>query len=170
MGFWDGSGISWTMCKQSAPCSRQITTPTTHHSIITLHTHTHPFNGPLSRTTRVSRYQKGRTNLVPVPHHSIFYRPDALPVARPTIITLKDIIRVIHKRKVVTFFLPHGVLWTMIIINSLHPIFGGRRRYSPWWPGQLPTTNKYCSWWSADVWTLVTDDYSRDTAVVAMVT
>ena len=24
------------------------------------HTHTHPFNGPLSRTTRVSRYQKGK--------------------------------------------------------------------------------------------------------------
>jgi len=27
------------------------------------HTHTHPFNGPLSLTTRVSRYQKGNTNL-----------------------------------------------------------------------------------------------------------
>jgi len=27
------------------------------------HTHTHPFNGPLSRTTRVSWYQKGKTNL-----------------------------------------------------------------------------------------------------------
>jgi len=26
-------------------------------------TNTHPFNGPLSRTTRVSRYQKGKTNL-----------------------------------------------------------------------------------------------------------
>ena len=26
-------------------------------------THTHPFNGPLSRTTRVSRYQKGKTNV-----------------------------------------------------------------------------------------------------------
>ena len=26
------------------------------------HTHTHPFNGPFSRTTRVSRYQKGKTN------------------------------------------------------------------------------------------------------------
>ena len=24
------------------------------------HSHTHPFNGPLSRTTRVSRYQKGK--------------------------------------------------------------------------------------------------------------
>jgi len=27
------------------------------------HTHTHPFNGHLSRTTRVGRYQKGKTNL-----------------------------------------------------------------------------------------------------------
>ena len=27
------------------------------------HTHTHPFNGPLSGTTRVGRYQKGKTNL-----------------------------------------------------------------------------------------------------------
>ena len=29
----------------------------------TTHTHTHPFNGPFSRTTQVSRYQKGKTNL-----------------------------------------------------------------------------------------------------------
>ena len=29
------SGISWTICKQSAPRSRQITTPTPHHSIFT---------------------------------------------------------------------------------------------------------------------------------------
>ena len=28
------------------------------------HTHTHPFNGPLSGTTRVSRYQKGKTNRI----------------------------------------------------------------------------------------------------------
>ena len=27
------------------------------------HAHTHPFNGPFSGTTRVSRYQKGKTNL-----------------------------------------------------------------------------------------------------------
>jgi len=27
------------------------------------HTHTHPFNGPLSGTTWVGRYQKGKTNL-----------------------------------------------------------------------------------------------------------
>jgi len=28
-----------------------------------LHTHTHPFNGPFSETTRVSQYQKGKTSL-----------------------------------------------------------------------------------------------------------
>jgi len=27
------------------------------------HTYTHPFNGPFSGTTRVSRYLKGKTNL-----------------------------------------------------------------------------------------------------------
>ena len=73
------------------------------------HTHTHPFNGPLSGTTRVSQYQKGKTILLeqetvsgsgiswaigksaprsrqittPAPHHSVFYRPDALPAAKP---------------------------------------------------------------------------------------
>jgi len=30
--------------------------------LLGLYTH-HPFNGPFSRTTRVSRYQKGKTNL-----------------------------------------------------------------------------------------------------------
>ena len=73
-----------------------------------LHTDTHPFNGPLSGTTRVGRYQKGKTNLdfteardsewqwhqlgtsehrsrqitMPAPHHSVFYGPDALPAAQ----------------------------------------------------------------------------------------
>ena len=35
MGFGDGSGISWTICKQSAPRSKRITTQTPHHSIFT---------------------------------------------------------------------------------------------------------------------------------------
>jgi len=39
---------------------------------IYIHTHTHPFNGPFSGTTPVSRY------------HSVFYRQDALPDAQPT--------------------------------------------------------------------------------------
>ena len=81
--------------------------------IHTTHTHTHwrPFNGPLSGTTRVGRYQKGRTNLdfteardsewqwhqleqvcislqtdnhVSTPPLS-FYRPDALHATQPTV-------------------------------------------------------------------------------------
>ena len=31
--FWDGSDISWTICKRSASSCRQITTPTPHHSM-----------------------------------------------------------------------------------------------------------------------------------------
>ena len=31
--------------------------------LVTSNTHTHPFNGPLSGTTQVSQYQKGKTNL-----------------------------------------------------------------------------------------------------------
>jgi len=34
-----------------------------HLLLYNTHTHTHPFNGPFSRTTWVSRYQKGKTNL-----------------------------------------------------------------------------------------------------------
>jgi len=76
------------------------------------HTHTHPFNGPLSGTTSVSRYQKGKTNLdftearnsewqwhqlghiqvctlLQTYNHAStpplsFYRPDALSAAQPT--------------------------------------------------------------------------------------
>jgi len=75
-------------------------------------TPTHPFNGPLSRTTRVSQYQKGKTNLdftgardsewqwhqlghmqvctsLQTDNHAstpplVFYRPDALLAAQPT--------------------------------------------------------------------------------------
>jgi len=78
----------------------------------TTQTHTHLFNGPLSGTTRVSRYQKGkpiwillkqetasgsgiswaicksvprsRQIATPAPHHFVFYRLDALPAAQPT--------------------------------------------------------------------------------------
>jgi len=77
------------------------------------HTHTHPFNSPLSGTTWVSRYQKGKTNLdfteardnewqwhqlvhvqvctlLQTDNHTStpplsFYRPDALPAAQPTV-------------------------------------------------------------------------------------
>jgi len=71
-----GSGTSWAIC-QSAPRSRQITTPAPHHSVFagqmsflppnqqhqSTQTHTHPFNGPFSGTTWVGRYQKVKTNL-----------------------------------------------------------------------------------------------------------
>jgi len=33
------------------------------HCSTRTHTHTHTFNGPLSGTTQVSRYQKGKTTL-----------------------------------------------------------------------------------------------------------
>jgi len=39
---------------QSTPSGPETTTS------MSIHTHTHPFNGPLSGTTRVSRYQKGK--------------------------------------------------------------------------------------------------------------
>ena len=78
-----------------------------------LTTHTHPFNGPLSGTTRVSGARKvkpiwillkqetvsgngiiwaicksaprSRQITMPAPHHSVFYRPGALPAAQPTV-------------------------------------------------------------------------------------
>ena len=83
--------------------------PAGHLQVIT---HTHTFNSPLSRTTRVSRYQKGKANLdftgardsewqwhqlghmqvctsLQTDNHAStpplsFYSPDALPAAQPT--------------------------------------------------------------------------------------
>jgi len=79
--------------------------------LLSLHTYIHPFNGHFSGSTLVSQYQKGETNLdfteardsewqwhqvgytqvcimlqttTPTPHHSVFYRPDALPATQPT--------------------------------------------------------------------------------------
>jgi len=42
---------------------RQSTEGKAYQLKIISHTHTHPFNGPLSRTTWVGWYQKGKTNL-----------------------------------------------------------------------------------------------------------
>ena len=81
-------------------------------SVLLLNASTHPFNGPLSRTTQVSQYQEGKTNLDlteardsewqwhQVGHMQIctslqtdnnastppliFYRPDTLPAAQTT--------------------------------------------------------------------------------------
>ena len=80
-----------------------------HRMMVTDITHTHAFNGTFWGL-RVSRYQKGKTNLdftkardngiswaicksaprsreitMPASHHSVFYRPDALPAAEPTV-------------------------------------------------------------------------------------
>jgi len=46
----------------SAQCTRKVSLYADRHIIIT-HTHTQPFNDPFSGTTRVSRYQTGKTNL-----------------------------------------------------------------------------------------------------------
>ena len=83
------------LCTVNIPAQKQTTQ--NYHS---MHTHTHPFNGPFSGTTQVSQYQKGKTNLdfteardsewqwhqqicksasrsrqitTPVPHHSKFF-------------------------------------------------------------------------------------------------
>jgi len=80
-------------------------------SVVIIVAHTHLFNGPLSGTTLVSRYQKGKTNLdfpeardsewqwnplghmqvctslltdnTPAPHHSVFLQAGC-PSCRPT--------------------------------------------------------------------------------------
>ena len=49
-------------------CNRRPHKLTTHRTqsctlYVQLRSHTHPFNGPFSGTTRVSQYQKGETNL-----------------------------------------------------------------------------------------------------------
>jgi len=48
--------------------------------------YTHPFNGPFSGTTRVSRYQKGKTNLdfTEATDSEWQWHPLALPAAQPT--------------------------------------------------------------------------------------
>ena len=95
-------------CLYTLACNIAPNTLSLSNSVVT-----HPFDGPLSGTTRVSRYQKGKTSLdfteardsewqwhqlgmcksaprsrqitMPAPHHSVFYRPDALPAAQPTV-------------------------------------------------------------------------------------
>ena len=66
------------------------------------HTHTHPYNGPLSRTTRVSRYQKGKNqsgfywserHWVAVesagPYASLHLAPDRYHASTPPLIFLQ---------------------------------------------------------------------------------
>jgi len=101
-------GVHTQTASQSIqPFLAQLTVTTNRHTdrYIPYNTHTHAFNGPLSGTTQVSRYRKGKTNLdfteardsewqwhqlghmqvctaprsMPAPHCSVFYGPDALP-------------------------------------------------------------------------------------------
>ena len=104
-----GGGFARRRFLRAAPPS--VPAPSAANQPIT-HTHARAFNGPLSGTNRVSRYQKGKTNLDfteardsewqwhqldhtqvctslqtddhASTHHSVFYRPDALPAAQPT--------------------------------------------------------------------------------------
>jgi len=56
-GVWGCSGISWTVCKQSAPRFRQITTPTSHHSI---------FTGRMLFLTPDQQRQRTEANIAPL--------------------------------------------------------------------------------------------------------
>jgi len=119
-------------------------------------THTHTFNGPLSGTTQVSQYQKGkpiwillkqervsgsgiswavcksapcsRQITTSAPHHSVFYRPDALPVAQPTVSK--------HWRHII-------IMYNIIVLTHTHtrltalfpglPRWAGTRKVKPIW-------------------------------------
>ena len=95
-------------------CNQHHIMPTNVHIVLFrityIHTYVHPINGPLSRTTQVSRYQtpiwillkqetvsgrgiswgisksapRPREITTPATNRSVFYRLDALPVAQPT--------------------------------------------------------------------------------------
>jgi len=52
--------VACVVCRRTADTTIQVTSIFTSPQHIT---HTHPFNGHLSGTTRVSRYQNGKTNL-----------------------------------------------------------------------------------------------------------
>jgi len=78
-GFWDA--VSWTICKQSAPRSRQITTPTPHHSI---------FTGRMLFLTPNQQSTEGRLSTLPIISfiiHICFVRPWLLiaEVAEPAV-------------------------------------------------------------------------------------
>ena len=106
---WTRSAINWwqLLVEQTTILGKRVDA-----SCQNSHTNTHPFNGPLSGTIRVSRYQKGKTNLefteardsewqwhqlghmqvctsLQTDNHAStpplsFFRPDALPAAQPT--------------------------------------------------------------------------------------
>ena len=141
------------------------------------YTHTRAFNGPFSRTTQVSRYQKGKTNLDfteardsewqwhqlshmqvctllqtdshTSTHHSIFYRPDALPATQPTAskhwrhpaLCCKEI-RVFPKIRVLPLSLCPK-LWTLIILPQQVNLVVNKT--CPWSSFVVYTYDTWCS-------------------------
>ena len=112
---------------------------------VSFYTHTHPFNGPLSRTTRVSRYQKqetvsgseihwaicksepcSRQITTPAPHRSVFYRPDALSIATNSVKALKvwllaftTVCKLLYKTWLVFVLLGHITVHSMVCVMSV---------------------------------------------------
>ena len=121
--LWSLRGVISIFCHAETTCCAVVekcnavvchmhNSTSSHCCNMALHTHTPPFNGPLTRTTRVSQYQKGKTNLdfteardsewqwhqlghmqvctsLQTDNHAntpplSFYGPDALPAAQPT--------------------------------------------------------------------------------------
>ena len=64
-----GSGISWAICSQRQKFITLTHMHTTAAHIHTTHTHTQPFNGLWSGTTRVGRYQKKHSPTHTHPDH-----------------------------------------------------------------------------------------------------
>ena len=109
--WWPGMQSAWD--NYALACNFAKYSPIKKKNFSLTHTHTHPFNGPLSGTTQVSRYQKGKTDLdfteardsewhwhqlghmqvctlLQTDNHAStpllsFYRPDALPAAQTTV-------------------------------------------------------------------------------------
>ena len=107
-----GSWTCWPRVRWTAAQTAKFVDWTTRTLSAMRYTHTHPFNGPFSGTTQVSRYQKGKTNLDfteardsewqwhQLGHMQVctllqtdnrtstpplcFYKPDALPATQPT--------------------------------------------------------------------------------------
>ena len=114
--------------------------------------HTHPFNGPLSGTTRVIRYKKGKTNLDftgardiewqwnqldhmqvctlvqtdnhASTHHSVFYRPEALPAVQPTVS--------MHWRLQIEEITEWYILWNELSWRKLSPMLASAHYSCPY--------------------------------------
>ena len=107
--------ISWNIAELSHPqqWTQRTSGIRPVDEVLQAHTHTHPFNGSFPGLPRWAGTRKGkpiwillkqetvsgsgiswaicksapcsRQITMPAPHHSVFYRPDALPAAQPTV-------------------------------------------------------------------------------------